>query len=267
MGNSVLGPLQIHTNAYAVTFSPNGRQIAAGLYDGTILLMDAVTGEVIVRPIKRHTGHVSSVNFSPDGRKLLSGSSDHTVQIWDAQTGINILGSLGPHNIYSAVFSGDGKRVVIASYDSVTIMDAKSGNLVWRASAGRGNAYFAAFSVDTRMVVSLSSSITVIVWNADTGARVDGHSSSTLQAEGSLAVGFISGIRCPYYALSPNGKWLLGLRDSRDKVCIWDLKTRQPAATFQSHTNNIYSVAFSPDSKRILSTSADNTIQVYTLAF
>jgi len=70
----------------SVSFSPDGRTIASGSYDRTVILWDAETGEM-KRMLKGHTWAVNSVSFSPDGRTIASGSRDDTVILWDAKTG------------------------------------------------------------------------------------------------------------------------------------------------------------------------------------
>ena len=83
--------------------------------------------------------------------------------------------------------------------------------------------------------------------------------------KGALAVVFTPGStwNC---AVSPNGKWIAENSPNNLKtVQVWDAKTGQVVATFSEHTEEVYSVTFSPDSKQILSTSKDKTIQVHTL--
>ena len=67
--------------ATVVAYSPDGRTIATGNYEGIIHLWNAANGDFI----KRFTGHidrVESIAFSPDGRILASGSYDGTVLLW-----------------------------------------------------------------------------------------------------------------------------------------------------------------------------------------
>ena len=53
----------------SVTFSHDGRYLAAGDDDGTVRLWDAGTGHPVAT-LTGHTGEVSSVAYSPDGRVL-----------------------------------------------------------------------------------------------------------------------------------------------------------------------------------------------------
>ena len=55
--------------------------LASGLADGTTLVWDAGTGEVL-RTLEGHTDVVTSVAFSPDGTMLAAGSLDGTALVW-----------------------------------------------------------------------------------------------------------------------------------------------------------------------------------------
>jgi WD40 repeat protein len=46
-------------------------------------------------------------------------------------------------------------------------------------------------------------------------------------------------------------------------VQVWDVSTGQPTRTYTSHTDQVYSVAWSPDSKRLASASLDQTVRVW----
>ena len=64
-----------------MAFSPDGRLLASGAWDQTVILWDVEAGKQ-VRTLEGHTWTVSGVAFSPDGRLLASGSWDGTVILW-----------------------------------------------------------------------------------------------------------------------------------------------------------------------------------------
>ena len=69
----------------SVTFSPDGKTLASGGMDNTIILWDV--NPPAHRPAsKGHTDIVRSVAFSPDGKTLASGSEDKTIILWDVKT-------------------------------------------------------------------------------------------------------------------------------------------------------------------------------------
>ena len=70
-------------------FSPDGRRIVTGGYDGAVRIWDVGTGRQIGPPHRVHehdkTEIIMDVAFSPDGRRLASASADGDVQIWDGR--------------------------------------------------------------------------------------------------------------------------------------------------------------------------------------
>ena len=68
------------------TFSPDGKYLVTGSWDGEMILWDLASGTV--RHVMRgHTGTVSAVMFSPSGKIIASSSIDKTLRLWDTMTG------------------------------------------------------------------------------------------------------------------------------------------------------------------------------------
>jgi len=78
---------RVHTDQVpAVAVSPNGKRIATGSGDKTIILWDATSR----RPFRRLRGHqneVSGLTFDPSGQRLLSASYDNDLRLWDLASG------------------------------------------------------------------------------------------------------------------------------------------------------------------------------------
>jgi hypothetical protein len=94
LSNNTLAPLHsimTHGNyVNAVAFSPDGRWVVSGSYDGTARVWEAQTGVEVAR--MTHEGSVFedsvfedsviAVAFSPDGHWVVSGSDDDILYVW-----------------------------------------------------------------------------------------------------------------------------------------------------------------------------------------
>mgnify|MGYP006416141909 FL=1 len=95
----------------SITFSPDGRYIAAGSDDGIVTLLEASTGGKI-RTFSGHTRSVRSVKFSPDGHYVIATSDDGIAILWDASNGAQIKIISGHQGGVSSVkFSPDGEYI------------------------------------------------------------------------------------------------------------------------------------------------------------
>src|SRR5262249_23766525 len=102
---------------WAVTFSPDGKQVAAcsgDLGSASVHVWDADTGAKLFT-LKGHANFVWKVAFHPTAARLASGSDDATVKIWDLATGRETLTLRGHFGGISGVaFSPDGSRLASA---------------------------------------------------------------------------------------------------------------------------------------------------------
>ena len=66
----------------SVTFSPDGKLLAAGDIDGQIRLWQVADSRQLLA-FKGHVGWIWSVSFSPVSRTRVSSSDDQSVRLWD----------------------------------------------------------------------------------------------------------------------------------------------------------------------------------------
>ena len=77
-----------HTSSIGcLSFSSDGKYLASGSGDGTIIIRDMDERRVKIGPLRVHSEEVTAVSFSPCGNNLVSGSKDKTILVWNVSTG------------------------------------------------------------------------------------------------------------------------------------------------------------------------------------
>ena len=233
-----------------VVFSPDGRMLASGSWDDSMVrLWDVPTGELIVT-LAGHRRSVYSVAFSPDGKTLASGGNDLAVRLWDVTTRqlkATFIGHLG--HINSVTFSPDGS-ILAGGTDNEKVW-------LWDVTTGQSLAILehkdgvrqVAFSPDGATLASAS-------WSNDNPVKL--WDTTTWQ----LRINF-SGHNFPVSGItfSPDGRTLATGGSWRDgAVRLWEVDTGQLIVTLGGHADYINDVAFSPDGATLASASGDNTV-------
>ncbi|OGN72209.1 MAG: hypothetical protein A2X25_00675 [Chloroflexi bacterium GWB2_49_20] len=243
-----------HTGSLSsVAFSPDGRTLASGAWDGRIILWDTVSWSRLQTLSGENRG-VSSVALSSDGRTLASSYDDNTISLWDI-TSSTKLSTLANHTdtVMSVAFSPDGRTLASSSKDNnVLLWDTASGEMLRSIDVLTSTAFSVAFSPDGRTLAGGSTDGTIILWDTSSWNRVKtlvGHKgmifSVAFSIDGhTLASGSLDG-------------WGTG-GNVQGTIILWDVASGTKLHTFLDSNGGIYSVTFSPDGYMLASGSSDS---------
>lgn len=106
-----------------LAFSPDGSQFASSSRDGTVLLWDMATNEIL-HELAAHIEGVQTLAFSPDGAMLATGSRDQTIILWNTTTGERVGDAFAEHQnwVLDVAFSPDGEILASASGDQMIML-------------------------------------------------------------------------------------------------------------------------------------------------
>lgn len=154
---------------WCIAFTPNGRVLASGRQDGTILLWSVAEQAPLSEAWLAHYGPVTALAVSPDGQILATGGGDYLIRLWDLATGAALGELVGHSNALGGLsFSPDGKFLASCGLygGPLRLWDVESRRPLGAAMPEMDDGvYSVAFSPDGKFLASGRETITL--WNIE----------------------------------------------------------------------------------------------------
>jgi WD40 repeat protein/serine/threonine protein kinase len=223
-------------SASVLSYSPDGRFLAATTEDDAIRLWDAANGQLV----RILVGAGPGIAWSPDGTLLASAGPENSIKIWEAGTG-RVLKTIKAHfRARSLDWSPDGKLLAAEQPGAnVEVWNLESGDYVDTALRAQSDHTYMCICIYAPPFVKWSpdGSVLAVACERDTLRRWDRKSRSPLTD--------LSAPQLWNIAWSPDNKLILsgsyGLESSLPKVRIWENQTGRLIREFDNCSTAFWS--------------------------
>jgi WD40 repeat protein len=281
-----------HTAAVRrAVFSPDGRLLVSVGEDHQIIVWDFLRRERL-KTLTDHTGVVNAVAFAPNGKWFVTGSEDYSIIVWDAIS-FEKVRVLTEHRapVRGVTISPSGGLMVSFSSDS-TDGKVKGRTFVWDTESWKTTHEFArgyphgnhVFLENEHLLVDQDNGIRDLTtgrqikgarydWTLGWFTALDDRRGFAVGSDGVVTLFDFAEAKAVFkkhahhdhgrsVAVSPDGKWLA---TAAERVVLWDAQKFEKIVPLE-YESIVWSVAFSPDSRWLVSTHGDGAILVWDVA-
>jgi cytochrome c len=235
--------LRLHEGAVnAVAILADGRFVTAGEDARVGIWVPGKPAPDMV--LEGHRGPIVALAVSPDGATLASASWDRTIRVWPLAGGAPRVLEGHEQNVNGVAFAPDGKSLISAGYDATV--------RIWPVQ-GQGSPMIAVLSTPLNAVVVAGDGEVI-------AAGADGKVYFLSPAGGQRGAVDASATPITSLALSDNGE-RIAAASIGGPVAIIDRKTHTLSRSLAGPGLPVWSAAFLPDGRTLLTGGADGAIR------
>ncbi|KAI4496116.1 hypothetical protein M0802_007983 [Mischocyttarus mexicanus] len=249
-------------NALTAVFAPGDRYFIVGLKDGSMVIIDGCSGEIL-ESIPAHAKELRSITLFPDLEGVASGGADKNVHFWtfiicpdfNSKTNVGNLslkhkGTLKLEEGVLCVRISPNYRYVAVSLMDCTVKIFLMNTFKFFISLYSHSQPVTCMDIssDSTLIATGSSDRTIKIWGLDYG---DCH-KSILAHDGSVT-GLLFIPKTHYiFSCGKDGK-----------IKQWDADIYQKIVTLQGHAGEAWNCAISPNGVYVVSCGSDKVIRLY----
>jgi serine/threonine protein kinase/WD40 repeat protein len=257
----------------SLSFSPDGRRLAVGWWDGRIDLWEVPARRLVrtlVDQLDLFPGHVA---FSPVSNLLAATSGTNTVSLYEIDSGRESILWQAPRQgnwqVHDLAFSQDGSRMTIYASsrtqtlgDEVWVVNVSSAKIESIHSTDPSDLDLsegACLSPDNQRLYLGRSDWAKSRWSVqclDLSNTQQVWQTEALRDYGVAAL-----------ALSPDGRILASGSGYEDHaIRLWDASTGRLLVRLEGHSGFVTGLVFTRDGRRLISAAGDQTIRFWDMA-
>ncbi len=277
---------------WSVDFSPDGKQIAAAIEDGSVRIWD-VASQTLLKSFNGHRGIAWMVRYHPSRPLVVSSGDDGWVKLWDSSTLELLKEWRADSSVKSVAFSPSGDRLVAGDREGIVhVYGIESGEEITRQQQP-GSILGVDYSADGKLIATVGSDKLVRLWDAESLEQrqtMSGHDGPIYNVRFASTGPFLAtvgwnknvriwnsetGAEVANLVGSEGDVWSVSFCSSGSHLVtgeqngaarVWDLSTSQPVATLRGHTSSVHNVTLDPNVHRIATSSRDGTIRVWDMS-
>ncbi|KAJ7444977.1 WD40-repeat-containing domain protein [Mycena galericulata] len=240
--------------------SSNGTRLLYALTKGDLCVLEVDTGRILTTlKVRDGEGYgtkekMSCAAVAADDCTVVCGFKDGMVQIWNTESRLALTPLLVGHQglVESVTFSHNQQMIVSGSMDNTVRLWSRTGTQQGTFLGHTRPVTCVSFSPDDTKIGSTSMDGTMRIWDTLTGSML----LNCTHADGAVFT----------FAFSHNGE-RIATGTQRSGIRIWDSERgKEIMVPFTLHRGPIVALAFAPDDKTIVSSSADLYVRIWSLA-
>jgi WD40 repeat protein len=263
----------------ALALSPDGTRFAAA-ENCRVIVHDVRTGQrladsTLKQEVKPFSGPgcrtFTTMDISPDGRLVAAGGEAYVTRVWNIATDevidLRHTRSAPASSVRAVRFSPDGTRLASIRTGDVGLWTTTDWQLVDVADPPPWSyGERLAFSVSRGRYLGAVSGYGLTIWTVDNGGRAGSMTLSGDNFTRDVAIAFNNEVRS---AMTSVLEGTMVAASAKNTAVVWSLGGRLSSGRELmrlEHQAPIHSISFSPDSRFLLTVSADNTASVWEVS-